>query len=172
MSWRDREWARFTDDERRLSYGGGSGLRPFPPSQADWSRLLVWGLVAAAAAAVIGFAWATRSHRALPSSPQQGPVVYGEQVLATGTGGFYRAADGLTCTSESLNVRLGVWVCDAFAIVQPGHVARSAVDPGGPCGVRHADQETGTWVCDHVAPPDQRFVPDPPSAPRSSSPSI
>ena len=99
-------------------------------------------------------------------------MVYGQQVLATGTGGFYRTADALTCASESVNLRFGVWVCDAFAIVQPGQVARAAVDPGGPCGVRHADQATGAWVCDHVAPPDQRLVPDPPSATRPSSPSI
>jgi hypothetical protein len=125
-----------------------------------------------AIAAVIGFAWATRSERASPAPPQQSPVVYGEQVLATGTGGLYRAPEGLTCTSESLNVRFGVWVCNEFAIVQPGQVARPAVDPGGRCGVRHADQATGRWACDHVAPPDQRLAPNPPSMTRPASPSV
>jgi hypothetical protein len=174
VSWRDRDWARFTDEERQLFYGGWSGSRPCPPSQTEWSRLVVWGFVGMAIAAVIGFAWATRSHRASPSPPKLGPVVYGEQVLQTGTGGYYRAADDLTCTTESLNVRFRVWVCQAYTIVQPGQVARTAVDSdaGGQCGVRHADQETGRWVCDHVAPPDQNSVPNPPSVTRPSSPSI
>jgi hypothetical protein len=153
VSWRDRDWARFTDEERRLLYGGGSGLRSVPSLQTEWSRLLVWGLVVMALAAVIGFAWATRSHRASPSPPRPGPVVYGEQLLATVTGGLYRADEGLTCTTEAVNVRYGVWVCEGFAIVQPGQVARTAVASAGPCGVRHVDQATGRWVCDHVTRP-------------------
>jgi hypothetical protein len=129
--------------------------------------------VGIAVAAVMGFGWATR-HQAspAPSPPKLGPVVYGEQVLASRNGGFYRAADNLTCTAEVMNVRFGAWVCTSVAIVQPGQIARTAADPGGPCSLRHADQASGRWVCDHVRLTDQNLVPDPPTATRPASPSI
>jgi hypothetical protein len=157
MSWRDRDWARLTDDERRRLWGGGScassSAAPHAGTGEPGLRTLVWGVVAAAAVGV--FALAYTAHARLDSpGPHVTSLVYAGGPTRVGPGG-----ERIACTEEAFSARAGAWVCTAWAILQPGQVALQALDPGGPCGVRHADQSTGRWVCDHVSPPNPDSLP-------------
>lgn len=194
MGWRDRDWARFTDEERRQFYGGGpssplpsrpspasprTSLRPIVHSPAGRGsstpslRFVVWSAVGVAAILVGALAYAARSRldsRAVHPSPATG-VVY------SGPIGYWRSNphQQLACTGESANTRLRVWVCTSWQNLQPGQVTRPAVDPGGPCGVRHVDQTTGEWVCDSIMPPDPDSLPhvgQTPSLPLLTQPPI
>ncbi len=169
MSWRDRDWARFSEEERQLFYGSVSAPRSCPPpSPRGWSRLLVWGLLGAAVIAVSAMASVARFRSDasqvinVPTPggqldspyPGQPPVVYsGQDAYGKGLGGR------LACTAEVVNTRLRAWVCTMWQIVKRGQVTRPAIDPGGPCGVRHVDQVLGRLVCDSVVPPDPNSVP-------------
>jgi hypothetical protein len=175
MSWRDRDWARFTDDERRRLWGGGSRSSstldfrwpersPVPLAEqragrAPSLRVLVWGTVAVAAIGVIALAYAARVRVDSPRPPVA-PRVYADGPTRVGPGG-----DRVACTLEALNTRVGAWVCIGWAILQPGQVALQAFDPGGPCGLRHADQATGRWMCDGVAAPNPDSLPNPSGGP-------
>jgi hypothetical protein len=189
MGWRDRDWAKFTDEERRLLYGGGrpkrscsrrsSSLPSGSASHADGGpgsytvstrgfakpacesrslRPLVWGSLAAIIIAVSAFAYAERPRPGVPNTeaPTQS-VVYGGQTALGKDGSNER----LACTAEGANVRLRVWVCTEWTILQPGQVVAPAIDPGGQCGVHHADQATGRWVCDSRIPPKPSSLPRP-----------
>jgi hypothetical protein len=162
VSWRDRDWARFTNEERRQFYGDSGYRSSFPsiPSQAQ--RVVFWCLILVAAGAVAGYAYTSRSDRVSPgqASPTLPSVIYGGQMAYAGSGDPYENAQQ-ACTSEAANTRLGVWVCVTWTIIQPGQTARPAIDPGGQCGVRHVDQTTGTWFCDRVTPPDPDSLPTP-----------
>lgn len=146
MSWRDRDWARFTDEEREHFYGGVS-LRSVSP--------VAWALFAVAVLLIGLYAYTVRdrSPRPYPPVSKPAPVVY------SGAYGENRAIPGqqVACTAEGM--QLGDWVCTYWQILQPGQTARPAKDPGGPCGVRHVDQATAAWVCDSTIPPDPNDLP-------------
>lgn len=146
MSWRDRDWARFTDEERSRLYGGGSSISP-----AGWVALTV------AAIAICAFAYVYLPGRS-PTRPAQ--VVYSDGVEVGGR------VERLTCTGQTANTRLGIWVCTNYQILQPGQTVVRARDPGGPCGIRHVDQRAGAWVCDRVKPPRQGLPPVRPPSPQ------
>jgi hypothetical protein len=159
VSWRDREWARFTDEERRLLYGGGrSGCRSHgnPLAQPVTPGRLAWAAVGVLALVVSLFSlYAHRRAKLVAPAPPVSPVVYGG---ATGQVGRDRVA----CTAESANIRINAWVCTEWTILQPGQLVAPARSRGGPCGVRHVDQPTGQWVCDALTPPNPDLLPSPP----------
>jgi hypothetical protein len=145
VGWRDRDWARFTDDERQLVFGvpGGHAL--------DWLRLSVWSVTGLLALAVAGYASGSLRHRPVTPLPAAN-VVYAGPTIDRGR---------LACTAESRNDTLRMWVCTEWTIVEDGQTTAKAADPGGPCGVRHVDQETHRWVCDSTRSPDPESLPRP-----------
>lgn len=152
MSWRDRDWE--TSPSSR------------PPPLSNSRRSLIWGLLSALAIAVLAFAFVERPSSApsfspSPSAPRAAVVYSGATAQ-----GKNNPSERLACTSEAANIRVGVWVCVAWTVLQPGQFAAPAVDPGGQCGVRHVDQATARWVCDRATPPDPDSLPTPLGAPR------
>jgi hypothetical protein len=144
MGWRDRDWARLSDVERRQLYGDS-------PSSV---RMLAWcvaALMGLFAIGVVGGFFSSIVHRDRPGD-HVAPVVYGGAV----DGGGSRI-----CTTEEVDVSRRVWVCIGWAIVQPGQTVALAADPGGRCGVRHVDQAARAWSCDSVFPPRQNMLPTP-----------
>lgn len=178
MGWRERDWAKFTDEERRLLYGASTGRTPFgtwkrasgpasrlgpgaPPTGAptrDLARTIVWSAVGAAVLALSLFVLVVQRqrHALMPSlaAAAAAPVVYGRGSASDGS-------NRMTCVAEAANTRYGVWVCTSWAIVQPGQSLVAAKDVGGPCGVRHVEQDTGWWVCDGRTPPPPDSLPPP-----------
>lgn len=181
VTWRDRDWARFNDQERKQLYGS-SPARPFTSDTRSRDtghpvhhvvrkgrslRLLVWALVAVALGFVSGFVHDATSHAGrsgyagLPviSGP---PPVYGGPVVSSDGYAF-------ACTAQLLDV--DKWVCAEWRALVPGQVAQSAVDTGEPCGYRHADQASGKWSCDQVTRPrDVVPMPSPPFPQRAPEP--
>jgi hypothetical protein len=147
MGWRDRDWARLSEAGRRRLYG----------ESVDTVRVLVWSVVALAVLAVAGFVSGVVGHVGRPSD-EVAPIVYGGAVWKEGS---------LTCTAEGLDVARRAWVCTVWTIVQPGQAVAQATDPGGPCGIRHVDQDSRAWVCDRLDPPLQGTLPPPGQAPPS-----
>jgi hypothetical protein len=145
VGWRDRDWARFSDEERQLVFGA-------PSVQAfDWLRVCVWSVTGLLALVVAGYSSRALRHTTV-AAPSPEHVVYAGPTLDQGR---------LACTAESANATLGMWVCTEWTIVETGQTTAKAVDPGGQCGVRHVDQATHRWVCDSETPPDPQSLPRP-----------
>jgi len=148
VSWRDREWAQFNDEERKQFYGASATASTRERRSQGWLRrgpslrVFVWGLVAVAALVVSAFVYKTRSHAV--SSVAAPPVVYSGPVVS-------RNGYAFACTSELFDT--DKWLCAEWRALVPGQVAQSAVDTGESCGYRHADQASGRWSCDEVTPP-------------------
>ncbi len=121
--------------------------------------MLIWGLVGVAVV-VVGVLVYYANSRA--RGPVELPVVYSGPVYETN-------GHELACTSQVAD-RLERWVCTGWVILQPAQVARSAVDPGTPCGARHADQVTGRWVCDRAVVPSAPVPLPPPVDPPTPGP--
>src|SRR3954466_14161531 len=116
VSWRDRDWARFTDEERSRFFGS-----PAAPSCGRQVSLrpIVWSVLGIAVLAVVVLSYVGRMPGAIPSNdlpggeaaPANARVVYSGQ---TGDDGR------LACTTQSANFELRVWVCTEWTILHAG----------------------------------------------------
>ena len=160
MGWQDRDWAKWTDEERARFYGGGvrssksSSLPRTAVRLADNPRargtLLLAVLVSGALSLAFGVLHVRlhilrTNHPATAASHVTGgpaPVLYGTRVRTQ--------ADGsqLTCTSM-VTAANGGWSCIRAAIVMPGQrTALAAPLPRGrACAYANVDQVQGRWTC-------------------------
>jgi hypothetical protein len=136
VGWQDRDWAKWTDDERSRFLGHRSTGRSSSVAQGAFVGVVV-SLVATvvlAGAPGIGF---LRHNRASAFRPVYGT---GKVVVAFGR--------DVTCT-ELLH-----GACGAYTFVQPGQrVLRAAPPPPGTtCQLLEVDQSRGAWVCGPSGP--------------------
>ncbi len=124
MGWQDRDWAKWTDDERRRFVGGGVSIVPGA----------VLGVVISLVVTVM-LAQPFARHRAAPAP------VWGDGVVA------YQWGHDTTCTELR---RLGnSWTCEVWTFLLPGQGARpaAALLSGQACATVVADQSLRRWVC-------------------------
>jgi hypothetical protein len=147
VGWRDRDWAKFNDDEWEAIYGFRRGPRPRPaahdgpaaPPRGDRVRRSIWGGVAVAVLAVFGFAFATRppvahTHIGIAPAPS---TLYG--IPGSGTENV--------CTEMVAAVGSTQWHCLAWTInLQHLPVVEPYRYPGA-CVHAIVDQTRGAWTC-------------------------
>lgn len=131
VGWQDRDWARWTDDERSRFLGHGSTGRSSTATQGAFLGVVV-SLVATVVLAGAPGIGLLRHERA----PALRPVYGTGQVISA----FGHDA---TCT-ELLD-----GACEAYTFVQPGQrVLRAAPPPpGATCPLLEVDQSSAAWVC-------------------------
>jgi hypothetical protein len=152
MGWRDRDWAKWTDEEREWFYGSRRGGRDVAQPTGARRRLkrsssrLTKTIAVAVACSLGAFAFLkldTDSHPSVPMTRASfPPVVYGSDLRsAAGAGGR------LLCTRLVSNN--GTKSCVVWSILRPEQTAREArpLAPGTFCFVTTVDQRSGSWVC-------------------------
>jgi hypothetical protein len=167
VGWRDRDWAKFTDDEWSALYGvrrrdrapeGGDVVLP----GYDRVRLAVW---CAVAASVLGVAILAYSGR--PSGANGGSSARADPVVLYGVADSARQGVGpgglrMVCTEEALEPAAGGWTCLAETD-NVNNVPVIAPHPyDGQCKHVVADQSRGVWLCLNAEAP-RRIVPPAPS---------
>ena len=128
MGWQDRDWAKWTDDERARFLGHS-------PSVTGGAFLaVVVSLVATVLLAGAPGVGLLHRHK----SPM--PPVYGTGTVIVAMG------HDATCT------QLLDGVCNAYTVVEPGQRVHPAapLPPGTSCPLHEVDQARGVWFC---APP-------------------
>jgi hypothetical protein len=152
VGWEDRDWAKWTDDERARFYGGGGFHRgggsfdESPTGSRRSSSILLAIVVSIVLSALIGFTNLNRvdlpgrAHAAAAS--ERRPVLYGTEVRSDDAG------SPLTCTSM-VTVAAGSWSCTEWSIVMPGQraVLAAPLTPGTRCAFAKVDQSAGRWLC-------------------------
>ena len=130
MGWQDRDWAKWTDEERvRYVGGGGSGAGVIP------------GALLAIIVSLVATVVLTHPFRSAHPTP---PPVYGSGVVEQLMG------NRTTCTKMELVS--GRWTCEVWSFLLPGQQALPAAPPsdGNLCTIVVVDQPSRRWVC--VAP--------------------
>jgi hypothetical protein len=155
VGWQDRDWAKWTDEER-TRYVGGATAPVRASTQTYGSRrgeiTLLAMLVSLGASLMIwhlhflNFAAGTPSPAlVVPTSP----VVYG-----TGLADMTGASEEMTCTATATDAR-GAESCTSWTILSSGqHAVQAApLSTGINCASAEADQQSGRWICVAPAPP-------------------
>ncbi len=115
MGWQDRDWARWTDDERRRLYGSAAPT-PGPrrrtyPAQALWAVLATFTIAA--------LTWAGVAHRPfghLPRVAAPPTVVYGDpgsRFAGASSENPYAPGGARTVCTDEIAVE-GGWQCNSF----------------------------------------------------------
>jgi hypothetical protein len=160
VGWQDRDWAKWTDEERARFVGSSThhstwDERPRAVGRASAIRPGAFLAVIVSLVATLGLSGMLkiplleRVHA--PASPTQTfPNVYGTGVVVADQDG----------RSETCTEILDDATCTEYTFIQPGqHALRAAPLPSGEtCPLMEVDQARGAWVCVKSAAP-----PAPPS---------
>ena len=154
MGWQDRDWAKWTDEERERIVGARVPSRPCAQGGSRRRVELTALAVAVSAVASLGIAHfhALRlgGPPAVPVRPAPPPpVVYGTGLAPL------QGSQEMTCTSMESDAA-GVQSCTAWQYLLAGQRAVQAapLPAGGPlCTAVVADQATGRWKCTRGQPP-------------------
>jgi hypothetical protein len=153
VGWQDRDWAKWTDEERARFYGSGpktstaSLTRTISRKERRTHRSLFFavlvsaGLTLGAALLHVHLRIDRGSHASPTVVVARRPVIYGS--------GARVQTDGSQLTCTSMVAAGGAWSCVALSIVMPGqHVAEAAPLAGGSsCSVAKVDQDARRWIC-------------------------
>jgi len=151
VGWRDRDWARLSDDELKALYGvqrrepaahGDETPAGGAPRRTVSTRQVSWTLVVIACVAVAGLAYAAGPSSS-PLSPDVAPlqrgVVYGAPLTFAGT--------PTACTEIAYNTAFDGWSClqidantEHLPVVQPPSYQ-------GPCAHLVVDEARDRWEC-------------------------
>jgi len=135
MGWRDRDYARWTDQERDDYYGGPSSTsRSWP---ARWIMLAVAGLLAVFLASIV-----SRALQPAPTAPPFNPdavphaIIYGwwnvPPVDTHAQQAWVQGNRSMICRTRQPDTRTyGGYVCTSYSIINPGQtvVPLSPSDP-------------------------------------------
>ena len=140
VGWEERDWARWTDDERTRFLGASTSARSARSRHRPQALAAV--LVSLAASWLV---W--HLHASAPAAPVA-PVVAAPSPIVYGTGLTTIAGGPTTCTEFSIAAD-GTQTCSAWTVVQPGQPVEAAAPlaAGAPCALARVDQERGSWVC-------------------------
>src|SRR5919198_3942883 len=149
VSWHDRDWARWTDEERRRFYGAAPSGAPSRARRSLHPSGL-WTVLATLIVSVLGFAGYANRPWSAAAAPSAALVVYGDQAVpAAGEPVPAPMAPGgrrTVCTDEV--ERGGAWTCMTYAVLMQDQSAAQAAPPPVPCTTeRVVDQSLGRWVC-------------------------
>jgi hypothetical protein len=135
VGWQDRDWAKWTDEERARFVGGGTG----GPSKSGSIAPGAFLAVIVSLVATVAFLHHPITLRDRANRPS---VVYGS--------GFMQLQDGerVTCTAMSRD-GAGATRCMTWTILQNGQRPAPAMplQPGTTCTAIVVDQRAGRWTC-------------------------
>jgi hypothetical protein len=154
VGWEDREWAKWTDEERRRFLGAAPvpGRRRARVGILDRahgrSELTLLAIAVSLAASLAVAHFHLLSFGAAPPAgsfirPAMPRVVYG-----TGLSHLKGQARPMTCTAVAKDSH-GFGSCTAWMIVAAGQrvVQAAPLPAGSSCSAVEADQHSGRWVC-------------------------
>ena len=145
MGWQDRDYAKWTDEERARHLGGaatGSRRRTEVTGLAILlSVVCTWGVV--------------RFHVLRPGQPVLSPIPPALPAVVYGTGDGTLAGQETTCTALAADAS-GAESCTTWQLLGPGQHAVQAAPVAPIAGMRCvavvANQETGRWTCTQGEP--------------------
>lgn len=158
MGWRDRDWAKFSDDEWRELYGvdrgwGGEGSGSH---SIDWARVTGWTVVGFAALALLVV---TVDLRRGPSASTPAPpasaaprlaVLYG--IRGSGANDLAPGGRRTACTEMAWHTSAAAWTCLSWNVNSDGVPVVEPRPFGGPCAHAVVDQQRGAWSCVSATP--------------------
>ena len=127
MGWQDRDWAKWTDEERARVVGGGGGGVGIVP-----------GALLGIVVSLVGTVVLTHPFRSAQRTP---PPVYGSGVVE------HLMGNRTTCTKMELVS--GTWTCEVWSFLLPDQQALRAapLSDGNLCTTVVVDQPSRRWVC-------------------------
>jgi hypothetical protein len=147
VGWQDRDWAKWTDDERARMVGGSPVAR-CPSSSHRMHVTALGALVSLVGSLTVWHIGFLRPAHPVPAiAPQPPTVVYG-------TGLAHIGGSPATCTALATDGQ-GVERCTTWTLlVGSERAAQAAALPAGgpPCAAVVASQTSGSWVCTAGAP--------------------
>jgi hypothetical protein len=157
VGWRERDWARWTDEERARYLGSstrvaGAGVPVHEPEfgyeacQASRRReLTLLAMVVSLAASLVS--WHFHLLRFV-AHPAPAPAPRATVVYGTGLAHLNGQSQEMTCTAMTTNAQ-GSEVCTAWTLLLPGQqaVQAASLPAGANCAMVTADQQAGRWVC-------------------------
>jgi hypothetical protein len=144
MGWQERDWAKWTEEERARFVGGTTAPpRPRQGLRSRRNELTLLAMLVSLAASLVGWQFHLFSlpistpHSRVPTAP----VVYGAGLAQNG-------ASRMTCTAMEADGQGGE-SCTVWTILFPSQQAVQALQlpVGSTCPAVIADQHTGHWVC-------------------------
>jgi hypothetical protein len=152
VGWRDRDWARWTDEERASYLTGSTRMGASAPAgqRFGFRQSSQRGVTLFAMLVSLGLSLLTWHFHLLrfvgQHAPAQAPlstIVYG-----TGLAHFNEGSQEMTCTAMAANGQ-GIESCTTWTLLSPGQqpVQAAALPTGTNCTAVQADQHTGRWVC-------------------------
>lgn len=154
MGWQDRDWAKWTDEERARFYGSGrrtskrATLAPTTTRDRSISGVFLAVVVSLALSLVAAYfhfhvnVGAADSRSVATPLLARHPFLYGTQSRRTG------GSQKVTCTAM-VAAPPGPWSCIEWSIVMPGQSPREArrLATDTPCVYAKVVQEERSWVC-------------------------
>jgi hypothetical protein len=147
VGWQERDWAKWTDDERARMVAGRVSTTT-TCAQANPRRRVELTVLAIAVSVVASFGISHFHVLRLGGPPALQPAPPPAVVYGTGLA-HMPGGQEMTCTAMESDAQ-GVQSCTTWQYLQPGQRAVQAVQlrPGGPfCSAVVADQATGGWKC-------------------------
>jgi hypothetical protein len=153
VGWQERDWARWTDEERsrylgsstRVDTGAGPVRSRFGFHESSRRDLTLLAMLVS-----LGLSLATWHFHFFRSVAQQAPVQVPLSTIVYGTGltDLNGQSDESTCTAMEVNAQ-GIQSCTVWTILSPGqHAVQAATLPAGStCLAAQVDQHSGRWVC-------------------------
>jgi hypothetical protein len=123
VAWRERDWARWTDEERRRFYGSGT-VPASDRARRNPVRAVAWGVIGLLTLAVAVLALYRGTLPAAPVEIAPTPI-YGERGVPPISNPEARPGEiprlapggsGTVCTAKRIDQRTGTWVCTEYAI--------------------------------------------------------
>ena len=145
MSWQERDWARWTDEERgRFVDGHGAPARTQLGLRSQRNELMLLAMLVSVVASLA--CWQFHLFSFPVSAPHAAAVPTAPFVY--GTGLAHNGASDMTCTAMVSDAR-GSPSCTVWTILVPGQQAVQALQlpAGSTCPAVIADQHTGHWAC-------------------------
>ena len=145
MGWQEREWAKWTDEERDRFLGATSAPAPLRRGVRSRRNELTLLAMLVSVVATLG-CWQLHLF-SFPVSAPHGAAAPAAAVVY-GTGLSHNGSFDMTCTAM-LSDASGGESCTVWTILRPGQQAVQALQlpVGSTCPAVIADQHTGHWAC-------------------------
>jgi hypothetical protein len=159
LGWRERDWARFNDEEWEAIYGPG---RRVPTRQADWTRRIVYSAIGVVVLLAVAFGAKLRvpGGPAMPTAGASPVVLYGIPGSDSTINENSPNGTNTVCTEMAVPRTTGRWYCVTWEINMSHATVIQPRPYDGPCAHATIDQRRAAWTCLTVAPYPDDHVPE------------